>query len=223
MTLATWSNQTDTETGSRSGRTPSAYLGRRAAPTPARRRQPAAGTTAGVLIRQERPDDAEAVDAVHRAAFAAGGAQPTGAAEPEEVALVRALRADAGWVPALSLVAEGPDGAVVGHVVGTVGTLGGVAAVGLGPLGVVPDHQRAGVGAALVHTVLGAADALGFPVVVLLGDPGYYRRFGFVPARSLGITAPDPAWAEHLQARALRAWDPALTGTFRYAAPFHAA
>ena len=49
----------------------------------------------------------------------------------------------------------------------------------LGPLSVRPDRQRGGVGSALMHAVLGAADALGEPLVALIGNPAYYRRFGF--------------------------------------------
>ena len=171
-----------------------------------------------VLIRREAPSDADAVDAVHRAAFA-GGTEP--GAEPVEVGLVRALRADPGWIPALALVAEDPGGAVVGHVTCTAGTLGGnPRAVGLGPIGVLPEHQRAGVGGALMHAVLAAADALGYAAVVLLGHVDYYPRFGFVPARTLAITPPDPSWGDHFQARPLAVWRPELAGPFRYSAPF---
>jgi hypothetical protein len=52
-----------------------------------------------------------------------------------------------------------------------------------------------------MHTLLGAADAMGEPVVVLLGDPALYSRFGFVPADGLGIEAPDPAWVDVVDAR----------------------
>jgi putative acetyltransferase len=71
-----------------------------------------------------------------------------------------------------------------------------------------------------MHTVLGAADALEEPLVALLGDPLYYQRFGFVPATHLNITAPDPRWADHFQARALTAYAPGLSGAFRYSSPF---
>ena len=171
-----------------------------------------------MLVRRETSADADAVDAVHRAAFAPG-TEP--GAEPVEVGLVRALRADPGWLPALALVAEDPGGAVAGHVTCTAATLAGRAcAVGLGPIGVLPAHQRAGVGGALMHAVLAAADALGYAAVVLLGHVGYYPRFGFVPARTLGITPPDPGWGDSFQARTLAAWQPDLAGPFRYSAPF---
>lgn len=162
-----------------------------------------------VLIRRELPSDVDAIHAVHRGAFDTA----------VEADLVTALRADAGWLPALSLVAEA-GGTVVGHVVCTRGHIAGAPALGLGPLGVVPARQRTGVGTALMHAVLGAADALGEPIVVLLGHRDYYPRFGFAPAAAFGIRPPVPEWDDHFQARPLTAYSPALRGEFAYAAPF---
>ena len=175
---------------------------------------------AAVLIRRELPSDVDAIDEVHRLAFAGDGPDEPAGRVPVEVGLVRALRADEGWVPALSLVAENGDGRVTGHVVATEGRIGDVAVPGLGPIGVLPDHQRAGVGQALMHAVLGAADALGYPAVVLLGHTDYYPRFGFVAATGLGITPPDPDWGAAFQARPLASHTPELRGPFRYAEPF---
>lgn len=163
-----------------------------------------------MIVRREQLADVRAVHAVHRAAFPSA----------VEADLVEALRADPGWLPPLSLVAD-EDG-VIGHVVCTRGTIDGAPALGLGPLGVIPGHQRTGIGTALMHAVLGAADALDEPIVVLLGHTDYYPRFGFVPATTLGIAAPDPAWGAHFQARRLTAYSPSLTGEFAYAAPFQA-
>jgi putative acetyltransferase len=165
-----------------------------------------------VLIRRETPADVHRIDEVHRQAFEG----------PVEADLVHALRADAGWVPALSLVAEDAGGAVVGHVVCTEGTVGPVKVVGLGPIGVVPGVQRTGIGSALMHAVIAAADALDYPLVALLGHLDYYPRFGFVPASSLGVLAPEPKWGDYFQARPLATWHAGLAGTFRYAAPFGA-
>ncbi|MEV0454221.1 GNAT family N-acetyltransferase [Catellatospora methionotrophica] len=168
-----------------------------------------------VLIRRETSADIDAIRTVTEEAFGPRYA-PARAPEP---GLVDQLRADAGWLPALSLVAE-EDGEIVGHVVCTRGRVGDGPALGLGPLSVRPDHQRAGVGSALMHAVLGAADALGEPLVALLGDPGYYRRFGFQQAQQLGVLAPEPEWGGHFQARALTGYDPAMRGVFTYAEPF---
>ena len=168
-----------------------------------------------MIVRREQPTDRAAVHAVHTAAFRPPGADP--AAPVVEAELVEALRADPGWIPALSLVAE-DDGRVVGYVVCTRGELGGAPALGLGPIGVLPDRQGEGIGSALLHAVAVAAEATGETTVCLLGEPALYGRFGYAAASELGIEAPDPAWGAHFQARRLQG--PPQTGAFRYARPF---
>jgi putative acetyltransferase len=123
--------------------------------------------------------------------------------------------------PELSFVAISEGEEAIGHVVCTRAHVDTIPVLALGPLSVHPDHQRRGVGLALVHSVLGAADAAGEPLVCLLGSPDYYRRFGFRPSGQLGIVPPDPAWAEFFQARILAAYDPAVRGAFAYAEPFN--
>ena len=71
-----------------------------------------------------------------------------------------------------------------------------------------------------MHAVLGAADALGEPLVALLGSTAYYPRFGFRLAREYGITAADPQWEPHFQVRTLTSYRPQLTGPFAYPEPF---
>ncbi len=144
-----------------------------------------------------------------------------------EAPLVDWLRASPAWIPELSLVAvdpvggpaADPDGDVVGHVVCTRGTVGSAPVLALGPLSVRPDRQRRGVGKALMHAVLGAADALGEPLVALVGWTGYYPRFGFRPASEYGITPKHPEWEEHFQVRTLTAYDPAVRGEFAFPEP----
>ena len=92
--------------------------------------------------------------------------------------------------------------------------------VGLGPLGVIPDSQHTGVGSALMHAMIGAADAAGEPLIALLGDPSYYSRFGFVPSTDLRIEAPKVQWGPHFQILPLTAWNDSITGSFRYSTPF---
>ncbi|MCD0452519.1 N-acetyltransferase [Actinocorallia sp. API 0066] len=163
-----------------------------------------------MIIRRELPSDVAAVRDVVAAAF--------GGPHAAEAPLVDALRADPAWIPALSLVAE-LGGDVVGHVLCTRGHAGDVAALGLAPLAVRPDVQRSGVGSALMHAVLGAADARNEPFVALLGDPDYYARFGFVPASDVGVLAPDPSWGVHFQVRTLYTFTPGDLGEFAYAPP----
>lgn len=171
-----------------------------------------------VLIRRETPADVDAIRAVHSTAFAAPAG---GDGVPVEATLVDALRADEGWLPAYSLVATDAEGQVIGHVVGTRARVAGEpVAVGLGPLGVLPGWQRRGVGSALMHAVLGAADARDEPLVVLLGHPDYYPRFGFRPAVEVGVTPPQPWGPQYFMARPMNAWRDTIRGEFRYARPF---
>lgn len=171
-----------------------------------------------MLVRRYEPTDREDVRRVHAAAF-----HPpcgTGAASAE-VALVDELIDAGDVIGQLSLVAV-RDGTIVGHVACSQATVGKHAVAGLGPIGVLPAYQGRGVGQALMHAVLAAADALEVPLVALLGSPDYYSRFGFVPAATLGIEAPNPTWGDHFQARALTAYDSRLRGRFRYASAFDA-
>jgi putative acetyltransferase len=165
-----------------------------------------------MIVRRERRADHVAVRAVHEAAFGPGD-------DVVEGRLVDQLREDPGFLPHLSLVATDGDD-VLGHVIATRGWLEplGHPVLGLGPLGVRPENQRGGVGTVLVHALLAVAEAADERLIALLGSPDYYRRFGFVPASELGITAPDPAWGEHFQARHLNG--PPVQGAFRFAEPF---
>ncbi|WP_159841778.1 GNAT family N-acetyltransferase [Nocardia sp. CY41] len=178
-----------------------------------------------MLIRRERADDAAAIAAVHRSAFAphyasAGTSGDRLGADPPEVDLVAQLRSDDGWIPTLSLVAIEHD-SVVGHLCLTRAAVGPFPVLALGPVGVLADHQGAGVGSALMHAALGAADALDEPLIGLLGSLEFYPRFGFVPAARLGITPDDPAWISHFQVRSLSAYDSRIVGEFHYAEPFY--
>jgi putative acetyltransferase len=172
-----------------------------------------------VLIRCEALGDAGVIRVVTAAAFARAGRLPAGEAPPE-AALVDELRAGPAWLPGLSLVAVASSGELVGHVLCTRGHVGEAPALALGPLTVRPDSQRRGVGSALMCAIIDAADALGEPLVALLGAPAYYGRFGFRPGADYEITPPRPEWRAHFQVRALSAWQPRLRGAFTYPEPF---
>lgn len=143
--------------------------------------------------------------------------------------LVGWLRESASYDPRFAFVAL-DGGKAVGHVMATWGDLDGAPALGLGPLSVEPSRQGQGIGSRLMEATLDAARQAGASVIVLLGEPGYYARFGFVPAADLGISA-DPAWGEFFQARPLAggwgrdgdAASPAYAGArgvFTYPEPF---
>ncbi|MBO2457036.1 GNAT family N-acetyltransferase [Actinomadura violacea] len=129
--------------------------------------------------RPETAADGPAVRRVVEAAF------PTA----EEADLVDALRGDAAWLPGLSFVAEDPAGRVAGYALLTRCRVGGADALALAPVAVLPEYQRRGAGGAAVRAALAAAAGRGERLVVVLGHPAYYPRFGFVRASSLGISA----------------------------------
>ena len=128
-------------------------------------------------IRDERPGEAPAISAIQYAAFKGHPLQAPGA-EPFEPLIVERLRAARAL--ALSLVAE-VDGAPVGHTALSRCDVG-LDLEGwflLGPLGVLPRCQGQGLGSALVRESLNRVRALGARGVVLVGDLGFYSRFGF--------------------------------------------
>jgi putative acetyltransferase len=130
-----------------------------------------------LLIRQPHASEREAILAVHRAAFG----------RDDEARLVQQLHA-AGRNSAEWLAEQ--DGDIIAHVLfspiriehGDDGK-----SLGLAPMAVVPTWQRRGVGAQLIHAALQALRSTDFRSIVVLGDPGYYGRFGFVPASNHGL------------------------------------
>ena len=128
-------------------------------------------------IRDETANDRDAVRALNISAFETD----------TEARLVDALRGQA--APLVSLVAE-QDGAIVGHILFTPVTLSGhegLRIMGLAPMAVAPACQRQGNGSALVRAGLDRCRALGAGAAVVLGHPGFYPRFGFVPSVRFGI------------------------------------
>jgi putative acetyltransferase len=165
-----------------------------------------------VKIRPEAEADHEAVAEVTAAAFG----------QDDEARLVEAIRASAEYVPELTLVAE-DEGRIVGHVMYSYSTLDGSDArlLQLSPLSVVPDRQSEGIGAALTRESLRLADERGEPLVLVLGHPTYYPRFGFRRASTLGLEAPNPDWPdEAFMAVPLGAYDASLRGRVRFASAF---
>lgn len=158
------------------------------------------------IIRDEREGDAGAIRTVTLAAFAG---MPY--SEQTEAAIVDALRAANAL--ALSLVAV-EDGEIVGHVAFSPVTVDGASApgwFGVGPVSVRPDRQKSGIGTALMRAALARLEAAGAKGCVLVGDPAYYRRFGFIASTSLSY--PDLP-AEYFQVLALAPDAPSGTVAF---------
>lgn len=163
-------------------------------------------------IRTERAEDFSTVERVIRLAFGTQG----------EVTLVNELRREPGFVAEHSLVAEDADtGQVVGHILFSPITIGHTPGLALAPLAVLPDYQRTGVGKELVKRGLDEARRRGDAIVVVVGHPAYYPKFGFVPARQFGLEVPFPVSDEAFMVCELTPGALAgVSGMVNYAAPF---
>lgn len=125
------------------------------------------------VIREETDGDAESITEVTVAAF-----ETLEVSNHTEQFIIEALRA--GNALTLSLVAE-VDGRVVGHIAFSPVTIsdGTTQWYGLGPVSVLPEHQRQGIGKALIQEGLSRLKELGARGCCLVGHPQYYRQFGF--------------------------------------------
>lgn len=163
-------------------------------------------------VRQEQAEDVGAVHALNRAAF--GG--------DVEARLVDALRDSDAFVPELSIVAE-LGGAVVGHLLLTraavVSDSSRTPALALAPMCVAPERQRRGIGAMLVREGLRRAEGLGHAVVVVVGHPAYYPRFGFERASDYGVRVAFEAPDEAVMLRRLGGAPAPRGGVVEYAGP----
>lgn len=163
-------------------------------------------------FRHERGADTPAIRGVHEAAFG----------RADEADLVDALRRGGGL--AVSVVAE-VDGAIRGHVAFSPVTIGSgddaATALALAPMAVAPEWQRRGVGSGMARWALDACRRLKHRVVIVLGDPEYYRRFGFERADAFGVRCPFSAPAEAFMLLELaRGAGKALRGVVTYRPEF---
>ncbi|NUK36786.1 GNAT family N-acetyltransferase [Streptomyces lunaelactis] len=161
--------------------------------------------------RPETEGDIPVVRAINAAAFATA----------EEAGLVDALRLDGdAWLPGTSYVAEAADGSVAAYALLTRCHVGDVPAVALAPVAVAPEHQRKGAGQAVVRAVLDLARVRGERLVLLLGHPGYYPRFGFEAASRYSIRPTFEVPDEAMMVLVLDGSGGVPQGTIRYPAAF---
>jgi putative acetyltransferase len=164
-----------------------------------------------MMIRDERTADIDAIRTITTDAFSrmpySGGT---------EAAIIDALR-DAGAL-SVSLVAVESDD-LVGHIAFSPVAISGITGkwYGLGPVSVRPDRQRIGIGQALIQAGLDRLKALDADGCVVLGDPRYYRRFGFASDPHLRYSVTPPEYFQRLVLNGV-----APTGEVAYHAGFNA-
>lgn len=161
--------------------------------------------------RPEQSGDAPEIRRVLEAAF------PTA----EEAELVDALRGDeAAWIDGLSQVTVDEDGRIIAQALLTRCFVDGEPALALAPCATVPALQGRGAGSAALEAALAAARAQGENLVIVLGHPGYYLRFGFTPASRIGVSAPFEVPDGAFLTFALDPDAPTPRGTVAYASAF---
>ncbi|HVO23492.1 MAG TPA: N-acetyltransferase [Candidatus Margulisiibacteriota bacterium] len=167
-----------------------------------------------IVIQAESAADRLAIREVNVRAFG----------RDDEARLVEMLRASAEFAATLSLVAV-DDGRVVGHILFSrihIRTADAdVPALALAPVAVLPERQNHGIGAALIRRGLQECRRLGHRIVVVVGHPSYYPRFGFSSARAKGLDAPFPDAAFMVQELVPGALD-GVCGTVEYPPAFAA-
>lgn len=133
-------------------------------------------------IRQEQKSDHRKVYEINKLVFN----------QENESMLIEKIRVGDSYVPELSLVAE-LDGEIIGHILFSKIKILGEAeyeSLALGPMAVVPKHQKKGIGGKLLTTGLEIAKELGFESVIVVGHKDYYPRFGFEKASKWNIKCP---------------------------------
>lgn len=128
-----------------------------------------------IEITDERPGDVVAIRDLNQRAFE----------QNQEGDIVDALRSNGGAL--LSLVAT-VNGLVVGHIMYSPISVGNLRGAALGPMAVLPELQRQGIGTKLVEAGNQRIKQGGCPFIIVVGHPEFYPRFGFSPARPRGIT-----------------------------------
>lgn len=129
------------------------------------------------IVRPEQPGDEPEIAAILVAAFE----------DSSEADLVTRLRGGENWVPELSIVVQQEDQLVAYALLSRV-TAGDADALALGPVAVLPIHQRGGLGTAMVRMALDRARGLGFDCAVAIGPPPFLTACGFRPAAPRGLT-----------------------------------
>jgi putative acetyltransferase len=164
-----------------------------------------------LIIRPERPEDIPLIAQLNEEAF--GGNKTAN--------LINVLREEG--TLAISLVAE-RSGEIVGHVSFSPMTIAQrdaiTPAIGLAPLAVRPEHQKQGAGSAVAREGVNAARKAGWKIVIVLGNPAYYGKFGFGPASAHGISCKEREAGAAFQVMELQ---PGALASVRGVADYHSA
>jgi len=153
-----------------------------------------------ILVKEEEKKDYRRVEEITRLAFSyPGRIERGGIGCPYEHWMVNELRRRDGILP-LSLVAvdaeiaenaENAGGIIIGHIICSKAEVrtenGMIPVLNMGPISVLPEYQRRGVGKALIYAMIEKAQKLGYGAILFFGRPEYYPQFGFKEAAEFGV------------------------------------
>ncbi|BAY09916.1 GNAT family N-acetyltransferase [Calothrix sp. NIES-2098] len=163
-------------------------------------------------IRSETVQDYLAIAEVNTLAFG----------QENEAKLIEEIRHSKRYIPKLSLVAE-VESLVVGHILFSYIDLVGeetLQVLGLAPMAVLPNFQKQGIGSALVKAGLEIANARKEAIVIVLGHPQFYSRFGFKPSVNYEIESPFPVPEEYFMVKPLQNYQEIYKGKVVYPRAF---
>lgn len=163
-------------------------------------------------IRSETLLDYPAIAEVNTLAFG----------QENEAKLVEEIRHSDRYISELSLIAE-VEGIVVGHILFSYIDLVGeetLQVLGLAPLAVSPQFQRRGIGSKLVEAGLEKANARGEAMVIVLGHPYFYPRFGFKPSVDYQVESPFPVPEDVFMVKPLQNYQEKYKGKVVYPPAF---
>lgn len=174
-----------------------------------------------MTIRNEQPKDHKEVLRLTYEAFRF--MDFPGRRRADEHYLVHLLKDSSSVIRELSFVAE-DEGKIVGHILYTLSRVTGpdgkiINTITFGPLSVLPERQRQGIGKALVMRSMETAKEMGFAAVIIAGVPEYYPKLGFKRGYELGLTLPDGSSPDALMAYELKEGSLAGGGVCKFLAP----
>ncbi|MEE6032467.1 N-acetyltransferase [Avibacterium paragallinarum] len=165
-------------------------------------------------IRFSTPKDSVAIYQLVKQAFK--NAEHSDGTEQD---LVQRLWTSDSFIPELSLVAE-QDKCLLGYILFTRVTIGEDQALALAPLAVLPEFQRQGIGKKLIAAGHHHAKQLGYSHIIVLGDPQYYGKFGYLPASQFNIYPPFEVPDHYFMGIKLDSFAQALEGVVQYDSAF---
>ncbi len=174
-----------------------------------------------MIIRSELPEDYAAVMNLTYKAFLT--LNFPGRRRPDEHFLIHLLKDSTSVVRELSFVAV-DDGEIIGHILYTKSEIlrsddSKSETITFGPLSVLPERQKQGIGRALVQHSMEKARELGFGAVLITGVPDYYPKLGFKRARDFGLVLTDGTAEDYFMAYELTPGYLSGGGTLRFLAP----